>query len=141
MMRKVVFDHNRKVASAIPPESIPTHPYRMNSMERLLHEMLPLERAAKDAVFDPGAHYKMPPASKNKKNKFSMATGKGGPNYAPPDNMELDRMLPPIGAVKKLKESTVSNPTTQGSKAKMEALQTLEKKAKSDLPPFLLMKI
>lgn len=111
-MRKVMFDHNRKVASAIPSETIPTQPYRMNSMERLLHEMLPLERAEKGAVYDPEARNKMPPASKNKKNKYSVATGKGGPNYAPPDNMELDRMLPPIGAVKKLKESAISNPTT-----------------------------
>ena len=109
-MRKVMFDHNRKVASAIPSETIPTQPYRMNSMERLLHEMLPLERAEKGAVYDPEARNKMPPASKNKKNKYSVATG--NPNYAPPDNMELDRMLPPIGAVKKLKESAISNPTT-----------------------------
>ena len=83
----------------------------------------------------------MPPASKTKKKPIQLSGANKDPNYAPPDNMELDRMLPPIGAVKKLKESAISNTGTQGSRAKMEALQTLEKNAKSDLPPFLLMKI
>jgi hypothetical protein len=84
----------------------------MNSMERLLHEMLPLKRAEKGEVYDPAARTRMPPASKNKK-KSALASGKGDPNYAPPDNMELDRMLPPIGAVKKLKEGTANiNPTS-----------------------------
>ena len=48
-------------------------------------------------------------APSSPKNKES---GKSDVNYAPPDNMELDHMLPPIGAVKKLKESAITNPTT-----------------------------
>ena len=50
MMRKVLFDHNRKVASALPAETLPSGPQRMNSMERLLQEMLPLVKAEKGEV-------------------------------------------------------------------------------------------
>ena len=88
----------------------------------------------------------MPPASKNKRRgNGAVVEGQNkNPNYAPPDNMELDRMLPPIGTVKKLKEwasSIVTNPKNSSSRAKLEALQSLEKKTKSEIPPFLMMKI
>jgi hypothetical protein len=67
MMRKVLFDHNRKVASALPPETVPSGgPQRMNTMERLLHEMLPLVKAEKGQLESLGKG-KMPPASKNKR--------------------------------------------------------------------------
>lgn len=49
-MRKVRFDHNKKVASAIPRETISSEgPSRMNTMEKLVHEMIPLKKADKNA--------------------------------------------------------------------------------------------
>jgi hypothetical protein len=36
IMRKVHFDHKKKVASTIPPETISEGPSRMNTMENLL---------------------------------------------------------------------------------------------------------
>jgi hypothetical protein len=63
-MRKVRFDHNKKVASTIPTETISEGPSRMNTMENLLHEMLPLKKADKNAKV-PDKEFK-PPAWKTK---------------------------------------------------------------------------
>ena len=142
IMRKVRFDHNKKVADTIPTETMDEElkPKKLTMMEQMLEEMIPLVKAGKNDKKTVARD--KPPAWAGKPKPEPFKHVEHPDTYAGKKDHtlavhEIEKLLEPI---KKLKKDLPAGATLD-AKSQSDALNTLDKKRKETLSKFLLMQL